>query len=417
MATAMRRITLVCGVGLVTLFWALGAQAQNAVVTTPASAAAQAAGVVTGRVVAQDTQQPARFVQVMLQNVAAATSRGDMTITFQGEGGDGPPQVRVGGGGSLNTRTDAEGNFTLEGVVPGDYYATASAPGYVPLRLLLQAAVSAGADPASLLAAIPQVHVDVQGSSSVTVNLERGGTISGKVAWEDGSPAAGISLSAIAATVGSTGSTASLAGTAQLPAVLQRIQSPGGVTNFATTDDRGVFRISGLPSGDYLLRSVIQPPVQQGRGRGFQFGSAIWVYSPGMFRKADAKAITVKAGEERTDVRMVIDLRSLRTVSGHASAASGPSVASGRVTLVDPNNTDLQLYGSIAPNGDFSVRYVPAGSYTLQVSGASSRVASGRGRDNSEPSVSFQPFTQPVLVSDTDVTGVGVSLTPVASQP
>jgi hypothetical protein len=199
--------------------------------------------------------------------------------------------------------------------------------------------------------------------------------------------------------------------------VLQGIQSPGGSSNSATTDDRGAFRISGLPAGSYVLRCVIQPPTQQGGGRGFQYNSAIRVYSPGVFRKADAKAISVKAGEERGDVRMVIDLRLLRTVSGHASASSGPSVASGRVTLVDPNNSDLQLFGSIAANGDFSVRYVPPGNYTLTVSGASTRAPGGRGREYTEPSVSFQQSTQPLAVSDTDITGVGVTLTPVPSQP
>ena len=405
----MRRMGLLWGVGLAMLGLASGVGAQMLDVTPPpaAASAAQPGGVVSGRVIAQDTQRPARFALVMLQSVAAATNEGD-----------GSPQGRFGGGGSLSTRTDAEGNFMVEGVAPGDYYATASAPGYVPLRQLLLAEVNAGADPASLLAAIPQVHVDVQGSSSVTVNLERGATIAGKVAWEDGSPAAGVSVSAIAAAAGTTGSMASLTGATQLPGVLQGIQSPGGAGNSATTDDRGAFRISGLPTGDYLLRSVIQPPTQMGGGgRGFQYGSAIRVYSPGVFRKTEAKAISVKAGEERTDVRMVIDLRALRTVSGHAGAASGPSVASGRVTLVDPNNSDLQLFASIGANGDFSVRYVPAGNYTLNVNGASTRVASGRGRDNSEPSVSFQPFSQPVVVSDTDVTGVGVTLTPVASQP
>jgi hypothetical protein len=390
------------GVGLL-LLGALGAGAQAQDGPPPQAQAAQPMGTVTGRVVAQDTQQPARFAMVMLQNVATAANEGD-------------GQERRLGGGSMNTRTDAEGNFTLEGVAPGDYYATASAPGYIPLRMLLQAAVSAGADPASLLKTIPQVHVDVQGTSSVTVMLERGGTISGRVAWEDGSPAAGISVNAVAAAA--TGASASLTGAAQLPPVLQGIQSPGGGQTFAMTDDRGAFRIAGLPAGDYLLRSVIQQPTQQGGGRGFNYTSPIRVYSPGVFRKADAKAITVKAGEERTDVRMVIDLRSLRTVSGHAgSTSAGQSVASGRVALADPNDSDLQLVGSIGPNGDFSVRYVPAGNYTLRVSGASSQAATGRGRGSSEGAVFFQQFTQPVVVSDTDVTGVGVTLTPVASQP
>jgi hypothetical protein len=371
-------------------------------VVQESAAAATPTGIVTGRVIAQDTQQPARFASVMLQSVASAS----------GEGGDGP---RFGGGGGVNTRTDAEGEFTATGVAAGDYYVTASAPGYVSERALLQA-VAGGADPASLLAGIPQVHVDAGGSASVTVTMERGGTIAGKVQWEDGSPAAGISMSALAA---SASGTASLSGFVQLPGVLQGIQSPGGGSNFATTDDRGAFRIAGLAPGEYLLRTTIQQPMQQGgNGRGFNVSSPIRVYSPGVFRRADAKTVVVKAGEERGDVRMVIDLRALRTVSGHVgSSGSGQTVASGRVTLSDPNDKDLQLFGSIAPNGDFAVRYVPAGSYTLSVVGASTQSGGRRGRGEQSGGVSFQPFSQAVVVSDTDVSGVGITLTPVTAQP
>jgi hypothetical protein len=126
----------------------------------------------------------------------------------------------------------------------------------------------------------------------------------------------------------------------------------------------------------------------------------------------------VKVGEERSDVRVVIDLRALRTVSGHVgSATSGQSVASGRVTLSDPNDKDLQLYGSVAANGDFAVRYVPAGNYTLQVAGASTQSGGNRRRDSDAGGVSFQPFSQPVVVGDRDVTGVGITLTPVPAQP
>jgi hypothetical protein len=354
-------------------------------------------------VIAQDTQQPARFASVMLQSVAVASEAG----------GDGP---RFFGGGVM-TKTDAEGEFTATGVAPGDYYVTANAPGYISERVLLQAEVNAGADPAALLAGVPQVHVDAGGAASVTVTMERGGTISGRVQWENGSPAAGISLSAISAAA-STTTSASLQGTVQLPGVLQGIQSQGAGSNFTTTDDRGAFRITGLTTGDYLLRTAIQQPTQQGGGgRGFNASSPIRVYAPGVFRRADAKAVTVKAGEERNDVRMVIDLRGLRAVSGHVgSATSGQTVASGRVILSDPNDPDLQLFGSIQADGEFAVRYVPAGSYTLQVSGASTRSGGSRGR-GTQPSVSFQPFSEPMVVSDTDVTGVGITLTPVATQP
>jgi hypothetical protein len=360
-------------------------------------ATAVPSGTVTGRVIAQDTQQPARFAMVMLQNVAG-TSRSEGDGSFFGSS-------------SSYIRTDAEGSFTAANIIPGDYYVTASAPGYVPERALLQAAVTAGADPVALLAAIPVVHVAAGETSTISVTIERGATISGKMQWEDGSPAAGISLNAL------PGASSTAVGQG-LPAVLQGLG--GGGANFSMTDDRGAFRITGLPAGTYVLRSQIQVPQQSGGvGRAPLFGAPIRLYSPGVFRRADAKPVTVKAGEERSDVRMVIDLRDLRTVSGHASSASaGLSVASGRVTLTDSSDTDQQPGGAIAANGDFTVRYVPAGSYTLKISGASTQAGSNRGRGNSDgQGASFQPFSQPLVVTSTDVSGVGVTLTPVASQP
>lgn len=367
-------------------------------------------GTVTGQVIAQDTQLPARFAQVTLQSVASASGGGN-------SGGFGSGGNFGGGfGGSVQTRTGVDGTFEANNVAPGDYYVMASAPGYIPERSLLLAQVAAGADPADLLARIPVVHVGPDSVSSVTVTMERGGTVAGRVVWEDGSPAAGLPITATLATT--TGSAAPT-----LPPALQQIRSPSAPA-FATTDDRGAFRISGLPSGDYLVQAVVQDRPQFGglggfgglaRGRG---GSIIRVYSPGVFHKADAKPLPVNAGDERNDLRLVIDLRGLHTVSGHAgSTAAGQSVESGRVTLVDATDNSLSLNGSIDAHGDFSIEFVPPGNYTLQVSGASSQAFGGyRGRGSLQtPAVSFQTSSQAVVVSDTDVTGVSAMLTPTQS--
>ena len=359
-------------------------------------------GTVMGRVVAQDTQRPVRFAQVMLQSVASANSDSD-----NDRRGDGAV-----------TRTDAEGNFVAGNVAPGDYYVTAAAAGYIPERSLLQVAVSAGADPAAALAQVPVAHVVANQSSAVTVTIERGGMISGKVQWEDGSPAAGVSLSVVP--VAGSGAVSSLGNGQGVPEALKNFQS-AGASGFAQTDDRGMYRIAGLVSGDYLLRSVIQAAPQAGAGssRMSMYGPPIRMYAPGVFRRADAKPVRVKAGEEHSDVALTLDLRELRTITGHASSASaGLSVASGRVAVVDPNDGELQLGGSIMPDGDFMVRYVPAGSYMLKVTGASTQVDSGRRRE-ADPTrgVAFQPFSQPLVVADRDVTGVGVVLNPVAPQP
>jgi hypothetical protein len=144
--------------------------------------------------------------------------------------------------------------------------------------------------------------------------------------------------------------------------------------------------------------------------------SPIRVYGSGVFHKADAKPLNVRAGDERSDVRMVIDLHALRTVTGHATASSpGLSVASGRVSLTDATDPSLQMQGSIDANGQFTVKYVPPGTYTLQVSGASTTAANQFGnrgqRGTTTASTSFQPLSQPVTVGDTDLSGVALTLT------
>jgi hypothetical protein len=344
-------------------------------------------GSVTGHVMAQDTQKAARFARVMLQSVpGAANSNEDRR------------------GENVISQTDADGNFTADHVAPGDYYVTASAPGYISERALLQAAVNAGASPAALLAQIPVVHVAADSASSIVVTIERGATISGRVQWEDGTPATGMGVRVASPT----------ATNAVLPGVLQGIQMVGSQLNIGMTDDRGVFRVSGLTPGDYLVQAQIQPPTQNGGvGRMDRFNSAITVYSPGVFHKAEAKVVSVGVGEERIDVRLVIDLRGLRTVSGHvASADPSDSVASGQVTLTDPNSPDIKPLTLIAPNGDFTLRYVPAGSYTLQVMGASTQSVGDRARGSQGSRVSFQDGSQAVTVADRDVTDVAITLTP-----
>ena len=359
-------------------------------------------GAVTGHVIAQDTQRPMRFAQVMLQNVASAS------------GGNGKGEFRP-MGGPMDYRTDADGNFYASNVSPGDYYVTGWAQGYIPERALLQAKLSAGATPEALLAQIPVVHVTPDSVSSAVVTIERGATVAGRVLWEDGSPGAGLVVRIIVATgdlepivVGNVGQMIAGDGAGVLPGVLQGIQSPGGQP-FGVTDDRGGFRITGLAPGNYLVAAMVTHFAPN--------ASTTAVYPPGVFRKGETKAITVTAGEERNDVRLVIDLRGLHTVSGHVTS-SDPNlrIASGRVTVADLNDHDLRLTGTIGTDGSFAVRYVPSGTYGLQVSGASTRSGGGRERDSQAAvGVLFQPASQAVTVTDTDVNDVAVTLTPVQS--
>jgi hypothetical protein len=338
---------------------------------------------------------------VYLQSVEQVADVGSVPVGNTGIRGF----TRINRGGQGTTELD--GTFTVGGLAPGDYYVTASAPGFIPYRVALQTAVNNGSDPKQLLAGLPVAHVSADSSSNVVVMLQHGGALAGRVTWEDGSPAAGVILSAESAKHAN----------AQLPAPLSGLQLNGSGLG-TVTDDRGDFRIAGLASDDYVLRATIQSGGRRGfvGGRGAPFPATVQVYAPGVFRRSTAKAYSVRAGDERNDVQMVLDLRGLHTVSGHiGSSETGQTVASGRVSVSDPNEPTLQLLGAIDADGDFTVRYVPTGSYTLQVFGASTQASGGfrgRGGDSTTPAVTFHPFSQPIVVTDTDLTGFAATLTP-----
>jgi hypothetical protein len=377
-----------------------GAAPQTPQLQVVPQAAAQApTGTVTGTVMAQDTQRPVRFAQVQLQGVVAPSTVPDARGTGFG-----------GGAATANLRTDIDGTFVAAGVAPGDYYVMATATGYVSERTQMQAQVAAGADPSALLASLPQVHVTANATSNVVLSLVRGAALAGHVEWEDGSAAAGISVQAAPSVANSA-----------LPSGLRVLQSFGGGTPYAITDDRGNFRMSGLPTGDYVVSATIQPTSQQGGfGRGVQYSSPIRIYAPGVFRKSAAKPVSVRAGDERTDLRLVLDLQGVHTVSGTVvSSSPGQTVASGRVALTDASDSSLQIQGSIGTQGQFKLPYVPPGTYTLQISGASTLASLGGGRRGGPTplGVSFQPFTQTLIVGDTDVSGVAATLIPVAAAP
>jgi len=385
----MRKLKAISSVGWVLLMggFMLRAQQQTPMVATAPTSSAS----VTGMVVFGDTQRPARFVQVDLQAIPSASASNN-DRGGRGFGG-------FGGGGGF-ARTGLDGTFTISNVAPGDYWVLATAPGYVSERTLLQAGANAGATAADLMTQMPTVHVSASGSGSVTLTLVRGAALSGKLQWEDGSPATGVDVVADPAVTA-----------VALPSPLNALRAYS--TTRATTDDRGAFRLLGLASGDYVLEVQLHPTVQFGGG-GRGYANMIRVYAPDVFRKADAKPITIKAGDERDDLRMVLNLSRLHTVSGHVnSAAAGFNVLSGRVSLVDTTDATAQMSGTINASGDFSIPYVPSGTYTLSAQGSTQAVTigfRGRGGNNTASGTTFQPYTQTLSVGETDVTGMGINL-------
>ena len=267
---------------------------------------------------------------------------------------------------------------------------------------------------------LPQVHVAEAGGGTVNVTLDRGAVIQGKVQWDDGSPAAGVNMSV--QTTGSTTGTAASYSTDMVRTVSQLGGAfGGGFGGFQTTDDRGVFRITGLPPGSYWVRAVVMTPSAEAGAGTFQRMTSVVMYAPGKVRRTDAQVFTMKPGEERDDVQFTVDLSALHTVSGHVGATDSGSIVAGVVRLTDTQDSSLSRMAMVQPDGSFVVQWVPAGTYTLAVSNASNvprAVFAGgrRGQQNESGGTSYAPFQESLTVADTDVSGVGVTLTPATNQ-
>lgn len=333
---------------------------------------------VTGTVLDLESQHPVRLAQVSLAPKAASGQRD-------------------GGSSVSGSRSGLDGTFEIDNVAAGDYYVLVNAEGYVSASLLAQAAISAGGSADEVLRTLPSVHVNAGGSADASVSLQRGGGVGGTVQWSDGLPAAGVQMNYETAT--------SITSLTSLPGALV---VSGFQRRFATIDDRGNFRFSGLAQGDYLITATV---TTQTAGNN---GSQMRVYYPGVFRKTEAKPVSVRLGDERDDLRMTIDFSALHVVSGTVGVATGSgSVRSGTVSLRDSVDGTLHPLGRIRSDGTFVVNYVPAGTYTMTVMGSSQERSSyGGRRGDSDSGWSFAPFTQTITVTSTDVTGLTINLSP-----
>jgi hypothetical protein len=398
---------------LVPVLWALGAGAQVAM--------APATGSVAGHVTCGDTQRPARFAQVLLFGVPKDVPDAPAT----------PPDPTNAAAikaamnsamGQLNlvqTETGTDGSYSLERVMPGDYYVFASVAGYVQPSNLVQAAVDSGADMSKPIPGIPVVHVAAERGSMVDLTAERGAAISGKVVWDDGSPVAKAVV-----TVESTKSTGKKLPPqyAMLSAMSAGLGSGGMVS---ISDDLGHYRIAGLAAGDYRVKATMQlrssfamqGGVMNMRGLGAE--KPMVIYAPAVLHKAEAKPVAVKQGDEMTDEVVTVNLAGMHSVSGRvASMEDHHGINSATVMLTDGSDKDVVRGAAVDKNGNYTVMFVPSGTYALTVEGAEDtepgkKPTSGLIRFSQDHAVrSYNDGEASVIVADSDVTGQNLELAP-----
>ena len=357
------------GLCVTALLLATAATAQTHSAPTPSPTTPEQTGSVTGHVFCADTNQPARFAKVSLEAIAdppssapAASSSAAPTAkpTFK------PPA-------GSNVETTLDGSFTLTKVKPGDYYVVVQKQGYVkPRDMFTQKEID---DPTPAMRALveqalPRVHVDANQTEHSEVRLERGAAISGTILYDDGSPAAELSVQLLHKDA--TGKWVALASSGNF--------TPGYATS---TDDRGFFRMASLLSGEYMIEATLSltdskiTSSQMPGGETMMFNTQLFrfslpFYGSGTARIADAAAIKIRAGQELPGADMTIPLSKLHKLTGRVIAGrDGHVVNAASLSLVTrDDNKELASSDISREDGLFHFEFVPEGDYVLKVSNA-----------------------------------------------
>ncbi len=301
-------------------------------------------GAVTGVVICDDTDKPARFATVTLTAVIVKDGKVES---------DGPlPPLE-------SADTDLEGRFRMEAVEPGHYFAFATLEGYLdPERGIDFAKLeSMTNDRERGLEAIREwkdqmveVTVYVHRSSEVTVHLTRASEIAGTVTYDDGSPAIGMHFELLRKTDanGWTGVGLSLFSNWKFQ---------------ATSDGHGRYSLTNLPAGEYKVCALL-PAYDENAAPRACLGNT--------FRSKNAATIKVQPGETVNGTDIVIPLTGLRNVAGIVTAVNdGHPVGRAKVQLLFADDREVARKTSLLEDGSFAFGFVPDGKYILQVSGAS----------------------------------------------
>jgi hypothetical protein len=294
-------------------------------------------------------------------------------------GGKGAAGIEVGAIGGDNptrrvpnqTKTDSEGFYRLEGLAAGNYQVITFTPQLT--------AAEANSEFGSMYSSAKGVLLaEGENVTDIDIKLIRGGVITGRVTDAENKPV--VEEHILLEPVAEQGE--------RPPRI------PPAYGTMYQTDDRGIYRIYGLPAGRYR--------VSAGRSGPQLVGSMIGVYQqtyhPDVTDPGRATVIELTEGGEAKDV----DIRLGRhddtfRISGRVvDAETGLPLAGTRIGLAMPRGSITMGIGTLTKSdGKFTIDGVTAGRYGVFVPS-----------DNGNTDFYSDPVS--VEVSDKDVTGVEI---------
>jgi len=243
----------------------------------------------------------------------------------------------------ISAQTDADGRYKLANVRAGSYRITAYAPAWV-------AKIEGNQGWLGRTLSVS----DGENVENIDFILTRGAVITGRVT--DSSGRGLIEETVMLIPVDAEG---------------KRARDPSRRGGMGRTDDRGVYRIFGLPAGRYRVGAGPEP----GNARMGAIGGGRYLrtWHPDTIDESAAGIVTVEAGEEaeKIDIVMVAaDKKTLYSASGRVIDAETQAPVAGAMILhtqMKGDQPEGPAMNSTASNsrGEFRIDSIPAGSYTV----------------------------------------------------
>ncbi|MBZ5580820.1 MAG: carboxypeptidase-like regulatory domain-containing protein [Acidobacteriia bacterium] len=264
-------------------------------------------------------------------------------IVSDGKSGDPVPKavviLRREEAGGIAAVAGPDGKFALRDVEPGAYVLAVHRDGYV----------ASGEGPQTVVVQAGQ-------TTDGQLKLLRTGAISGRILDADGDPVSGVNI-AVSPARARSGS-----------------QFPGG---YATTNDRGEYRVFYLAPGEYRISATYAPRngldgVRVQRPPGAASGGEAYpaVYYPGVTNVRQAATVKLEPGAELQGFDLhLIPVRGAQVRGRVAGASGGASAPLLHVVILAPIGQPAQNRDFLvrSPTGDFVFEDVLPGSYRLEL--------------------------------------------------
>ncbi|OFW03410.1 MAG: hypothetical protein A3H96_20600 [Acidobacteria bacterium RIFCSPLOWO2_02_FULL_67_36] len=270
----------------------------------------------------------------------------------------------------------ADGAYRFDRLPAGDYSVSASRGGF--------AAQEYGERRSGV--AVPVKLADGQALDGIDFALAPAGVIVGQIRDEDDKPFTGATVEAL---------------------VSRTQQGQPRLVAIASTqsDDRGEFRLTGLPAGQYYVTAFDPAFTNVGDETGVLRYTP--TYYPGVPYVEQAERVSVVPNADSK--RLVFRLRIVRParVSGTIGTEDSRQLITGAVIMSPIHGEGLSAVPSqdvmILPDGSFSFKNVPPGNYQIRA----------RGETDPQGTSSFATFR--ILVEGHDITNLVMTLLPGAS--